>query len=437
MTNAPLISFYGDDFTGSTDVMESLEVNGVPTVLFTRTPTDSEMSAFPNVRAIGLAGESRSQSPEWMDKHLYPAFKWLLSLGARYCHYKVCSTFDSSPGVGSIGRAIEIGLDVFDQRATNLIVGAPQLRRYTMFGHLFAAYQDTAFRIDRHPVMRRHPATPMAESDLRLHLGSQTTLPVGCVDPDGLRKLAPLKILQDQLSKGSRIVLIDVYDKTSQLMAGELLEESFDLTGPFVAGSSGVEYALLSGWAHSGAITAPAETPVLGKVTQIAVVSGSCSPTTERQIRTALAAGFQGISVDFKSLANGQNVEAIEREALGQAEIALHDGLSPLIYTALGPETVQAAGHGDAAGRMLGRLLRSLMEKFPLERIAVAGGDTSSHALSELDVLALTLHCPILGTPGSPVCNAHPIAALRSFEIALKGGQVGRDNYFVWLRDGE
>ena len=61
------------------------------------------------MRAIGLAGSSRSETPAWMDEHLTPAFAWLKSLDAGVCHYKVCSTFDSSPEIGSIGRAIDIG----------------------------------------------------------------------------------------------------------------------------------------------------------------------------------------------------------------------------------------------------------------------------------------------------------------------------------------
>lgn len=60
-------------------------------------------------------------------------------------------------------------------------------------------------------------------------------------------------------------------------------------------GSSGVEYALtaegaatpLSG--HEGHFEAP------GGRGPIAVVSGSCSPTTSRQIRYALDHGFAGI----------------------------------------------------------------------------------------------------------------------------------------------
>ena len=63
----------------------------------------------------------------------------------------------------------------FSQAVVPLVVGAPQLKRYTFAGHLFAAYQGEVYRIDRHPVMSRHPVTPMAEADLRLHLAQQTT----------------------------------------------------------------------------------------------------------------------------------------------------------------------------------------------------------------------------------------------------------------------
>ena len=169
-----LLSYYGDDLTGSTDVMEALASRGVATVLFIETPTASQRARFPDVRAIGLAGSSRSESPAWMDQNLGPALDWLKSLGAEFCHYKVCSTFDSSPTVGSIGRALEIGQDLFGQSKTPLVIGAPQLKRYTTFGNLFAAYQGVNYRIDRHPVMSRHPVTPMQEADIRLHLAAQT-----------------------------------------------------------------------------------------------------------------------------------------------------------------------------------------------------------------------------------------------------------------------
>src|SRR6218665_2756544 len=154
----PLLSYYGDDFTGSTDVMEALASNGVETTLFLGIPSDAMRERFKSCRAIGIAGTSRSETPEWMEANLGPAFTWLKSLQADICHYKVCSTFDSAPKVGNIGKAIEIGKALFGQPFVPVVVGAPQLKRYTAFGHLFAAYQGQVYRIDRHPVMSRHPS---------------------------------------------------------------------------------------------------------------------------------------------------------------------------------------------------------------------------------------------------------------------------------------
>ena len=131
-----LLSYYGDDFTGSTDVMEALASNGVPTALFLGVPSKTMLERFKDCRAIGIAGTSRSETPQWMHEHLTPAFEWLKSLNAAICHYKVCSTFDSSPRIGNIGKAIEIGKALFEQSVVPVMVGAPQLKRYTAFGHL-------------------------------------------------------------------------------------------------------------------------------------------------------------------------------------------------------------------------------------------------------------------------------------------------------------
>ena len=95
-----LYTSYGDDFTGSTDVLEQLELKAVRAVLFLGIPTEAQLARFANVEAMGIAGDSRSRSPEWMDEHLPHAFTWLKALEACFCHYKVSSTFDSSATTG-------------------------------------------------------------------------------------------------------------------------------------------------------------------------------------------------------------------------------------------------------------------------------------------------------------------------------------------------
>jgi uncharacterized protein YgbK (DUF1537 family) len=429
-----LLSFYGDDFTGSTDVMESLAMNGVPTVLFTRIPNADEQARFASFKAVGIAGASRSQTPQWMDEHLPRHFAWLKQLGARFCHYKVCSTFDSAPHVGNIGRAIEIGREVFRQSVTPLVVGAPQLKRYTAFGHLFAGYQGQTYRIDRHPVMSRHPVTPMDEADLRLHLARQTALPIDLVPVNLVGNDAAV----DAVVAGARgILLFDVFDMATQADVGRQLLRLSDRLGPLVAGSSGVSYALVKALG-----SAPASFPALPAADRIIAVSGSCSPTTGRQIKHALAHGFAGVHADPLALA-GHDCEAAMARIIAEANHDLGEGRSVLVYTALDPEMERGSGL-DAipgghhrVGQALGRIARATISAHGLTRAILAGGDTSSHALGELDVFALTTRLPLPATPGSPVCTAASAdPALDGLEIAMKGGQVGADDYVVALRDG-
>ncbi|MBK8770795.1 MAG: four-carbon acid sugar kinase family protein [Rhizobiales bacterium] len=422
---AKLLTYYGDDFTGSTDVMEALAIHGVKTLLYTRLPSAAEALEADSYQAIGLAGISRSQSPEWMDTHLPGIYAWLKSLQARFCHYKVCSTFDSSPQVGSIGRAIDVGASCFSQATIPLIVGAPQLRRYTFAGNLFAGYQGETFRIDRHPVMSRHPVTPMTEADLRIHLGRQTAQTVTLANHEPT----------------AGIVLFDVHDAATQRAAGDWLLSLPEGALPFVAGSSGVEYALMKALEGSADVPGSASFAPLEPLSQVAVVSGSVSPTTERQIKYAGAHGFDLLAIDTLALARRE--PSVIASAVHAALRSLGAGRSPLVHTAAGPSTdLRGAldaipGGRENIGVGLGVILRDILQRNGLRRAIVAGGDSSSHALGQLDIFALSTRLPLPESPGSPLCRTHSAnPQFARLEIALKGGQVGRDDYFVRLRDG-
>ncbi|MBX3567955.1 MAG: four-carbon acid sugar kinase family protein [Rhizobiaceae bacterium] len=437
-----LLSYYGDDLTGSTDVMEALELGGVPTVLFTGRPDASLVARFGHCRAMGLAGTSRSETPAWMDENLTPAFEWLRSLNAAISHYKVCSTFDSSPEIGNIGRAIEIGRKVFGQDCVPLLVGAPQLKRYTAFGNLFAGYRGRTYRIDRHPVMSRHPVTPMREADLLKHLAEQTAMTSALVDITDLRLTGRAAIV-DRVRAESDFFLIDVDGPETQLLAGEELWRVARAEAPFVVGSSGIEYALLRHWAAAGIAPGTAAFAPAAAVDRLAVVSGSVSPTTERQIGHAVANGYVGIELDPLALV-GENAEAAIAGAVAAGQKALRDGRSVVLYSALGPnadrgsEIDRVEGARHRLGRALGTILRDLVRSEGLRRAVIAGGDTSSHALGQLGIAALTVRMPLPQSPGSPLCVAHSgDAGVDGLEIALKGGQVGTDAYFEAIRLGE
>lgn len=429
------VAFYGDDFTGSTDALEVLASNGLATVLFLRTPPPDWPKRFSGCRALGLAGSSRSRTPEWMDEHLPPAFEWLLSSGARICHYKVCSTFDSSPDTGSIGRAIDIGQRVFGTAYVPVAVGAPALRRYTAFGNLFASVGGETYRIDRHPTMSRHPVTPMNEADLRIHLGRQTSKRIALVDVLALQSGLGAERLRRVLEKDApEIVLLDIFDQqTLEAVGGLLVKESRERQ-LFVAGSSGIEYALAAHWRCTGEV-ARQPAPVTPRAAdRIAVLSGSCSPVTEHQIRWALSNGFTGIPVDAAALALHDGVfEQTVQAAVGE----LASGRSVVLYTACGTQDRIEMNGADreVLARRSGAIFDQVLLRSGVRRAVVAGGDTSSHAGQQLDLYALTFQTPI--APGAPICRGHSDNPARDgIEIVFKGGQCGKDDFFESVRLG-
>ena len=125
----PLVSWYGDDFTGAAAQMEAMSLAGLPAVLFFDVPTSQQRAKFAGYRGIGFAGIARSKSPTWMAENLPRALRSLAEVGAPISQYKVCSTLDSSPQVGSIGRTIEIALPYFSADWVPLLVAAPPMGR--------------------------------------------------------------------------------------------------------------------------------------------------------------------------------------------------------------------------------------------------------------------------------------------------------------------
>jgi uncharacterized protein YgbK (DUF1537 family) len=417
-----LLTYCGDDFTGSTDVMEALATAGLRTVLFLEPPTPADLRRFDGLRAAGVAATSRAMTPAQMDQALPGVFDRLKQLGAPVCHYKICSTFDSSPAIGSIGRAMEIGAAVFGGRYTPLVVGAPVLRRYCLFGNLFATVGGETFRIDRHPVMSRHPVTPMDEGDLRVHLARQTSRRIALMDLHQLTGPAADVDARFASLLESRpdVVLFDVLDDARLAEVGRLLWSS---RPPFMTGSSGIEYALTAHWRATGVLAAPLQSAAPAPASRMIAVSGSCSTVTQTQIAWAIENGCAGIRVA---------PDADEGDVVRKAMKALEEGRSPLLYTALGPADPaigDARADGERVGTRLGRLARQLLEISKLKRVAVAGGDTSGYVARQLGLFALEMAGPL--SPGSPLCRARAREdAFDGLEIAMKGGQVGKPDFF-------
>jgi uncharacterized protein YgbK (DUF1537 family) len=422
-----LYAYYGDDFTGSTDVLEALALHGVPSVLFTGMPDESGLKRFGHCRAIGIAGESRSRNPQWMDRNLPGIFAAMRAFGAPIHHYKVCSTFDSSPRTGSIGRAMELGMKAFGARFVPVVVGAPRLGRAVVYGNLFAAAHEVMHRIDRHPSMRNHPTTPMSEADLRLHLRRQTRMPVGLVDLASFQTGRTEERLKAELKLGAKAIIFDAIDDG---MLEETARVVLDRAGGrrvFAVGSSGLTTGLLLHWRRLGSIPEPPILEPPQAAERIIVLSGSCSPVTATQIRRARQQGFIVCRIR-----GPQPWQAEMRKAME----ALSRGKSVVLYTALGPGPSGGDGeYGEGFGAALGAGLRELLIASGVRRVIIAGGDTSTRVVRQLGLSALTFAAPL--APGGPLCRAYaPHSPLDGLELVLKGGQVGGDDFFAQVRDG-
>ena len=420
-----LYAYYGDDFTGSTDVLEALALHGLPAVLFTATPSQADLAAFPHCRAIGIAGESRSRSPRWMDAHLPGIFTRMRALGAAVNHYKVCSTFDSASHTGSIGRAMELGRTAFRTRFVPIVVGAPHLGRAVAFGNLFAAANGTMVRIDLHPTMQRHPVTPMREADLRVHLALQTHLRIGLVDLLAFERGAAAAQLQSELASGAQAVLFDGVNKSMLDLTAAILCDRSTRNPIFAVGSSGLTYGLLRQWRHAGLLPRRVRLTAARPADRLLVLSGSCSPETAAQIRHARNHGFAAWPLGSPDPWTRRRQQALK---------ALAEGRSVVLYTALGPLPANTETRQDLS-IALGKLLRELVEKSGVRRVLLAGGDTSTHAVQQLGLRALTFAAPL--TPGAPLCRGHaPGSPFDGLELVLKGGQIGPGDFFSAVRDG-
>ena len=137
---APRVCFYGDDFTGSADALINYHRFGLRTALLLSPGATPELARSLDV--LGVAGVSRSLPVEQMEAEIRPVFEAFRDLHPAAVQYKVCSTFDSSPRIGSIGRACEIATEVFGPRPIPVLPAQPELGRWTAFGNHFARAGD-------------------------------------------------------------------------------------------------------------------------------------------------------------------------------------------------------------------------------------------------------------------------------------------------------
>src|SRR6476620_4846444 len=413
--------FLADDLTGAADVLAQAHAHGMSAMLVLD-PHKITRSAD----VVGIAGPLRSQSGTALESGIRAGLDALAHLNLDVVLYKVCSTFDSSPTVGNIGRAIELLIKRFPGHGSVPVLPAqPEFGRYTAFSQHFGVYQHQIHRLDRHPVMAHHPSTPMTESDLRRVLSTQ--LRDGSL-PQALHLTAYSDGTFDELWGQLRehpgcAFVVDAVDPAHMDTAARALIAHRPAAGPaIVVGSGGIMAALARN--QTGQRQAIPASPTTSSGPTL-VVSASASSTTAAQIDDAVTHGWVDVPVPAELLSTDdpELTSAVEKAVVA----ALSAGGHVVVHTTRGSDDPRYATAGPVDPRHVGGLLGALAGRLAaagLTRdIAVLGGDTSSHALMAMGVRELRVSDQFV-TAG-PVCASDDQAAVAGCRLLLKGGQVG------------
>ena len=426
----PAVSFVADDLTGASDVLAQAHRYGLDAVLIIGdVSADGDDGGTPlpaDADVVGIAGPARSLGGQEFDALVRAQLAQIAEAGAPVLLYKVCSTFDSLPTLGSIGRGIELLHERFPDLGPVAVAPAqPQFGRYTAFSNHFGVFAGQVYRLDRHPVMSRHPSTPMHEADLRQVLAQQFTdpaVPAAVHLPAYADGSFTDQWKECQTGGGSAFVVDAVTDEHLDEIAHALRGAGPTGTSPsVVVGSGGIMAALArtaTGRPAREAGPQRASGPVL-------VVSASASSTTAAQIDDAVAHGWADVPVPVQLLTGSDQdlVAALEE----QVRAALSAGRDVIVHTTRGSDDPRYAAAGPVdpghVGGLLGALAGRLATADLTRDIAVLGGDTSSHALMAMGVRELRVSDQFV-TAG-PICASDDRAAVAGCRLLLKGGQVG------------
>jgi uncharacterized protein YgbK (DUF1537 family) len=418
-TGNGLVAFYGDDFTGSVDALLQFSRRGLQGRLFVGLPEPSELeAAAQDGDVVGVAGIARSLDADELVAEVAPVFDAFRRLAPRLVQYKACSTADSSPTVGSLGRVIEAGRAAFGDRPVPVVFAQPDFGRYTVFGHHFAAEGGKVYRLDRQPTMSAHPSTPMQESDLALHLGRQTTLAIE--NMPFTEYTSPSAVARRLSSSSAAAVVLDALDDDQLGLIGEAL---LTLPAPvFTLGSGGLSTAIAM---TSSPRQPPADAPGVRGGGPVLAVSGSRSAQTRGQVDAARAAGWHAIPLAPGGTGEETSASVTELLASGRSVVLTsHDAdLSGIPAADVLPAISEAAAGVVSAAVGAGAT----------RRVVVCGGDTSSRVTRLLGVRSLSIAANPWGNVVLLLAHAAG-SAVDGVELLLKGGQVGDDDLFENIR---
>jgi uncharacterized protein YgbK (DUF1537 family) len=424
-----LLGAIADDFTGATDLCNTLVRRGMRTVQLIDVPGPGR--APPDAEAIVIALKSRTVPTAEAVERSLAALAWLRQAGARQILFKYCSTFDSTDA-GNIGPVAEalldaLGADPVSGHGTGFTIfcpAFPENGRTIFKGYLFVG--DVLLSESG---MKDHPLTPMHDPSLVRVLQRQTRGTVGLVPQATVAQgAAAIRAAFAALrQEGFRHAIVDaIADRDLEAIG----EAAADL--PLITGGSGIALGLPENFRRQGLLGDAAGADALPSVGGMAaVLSGSCSPATLAQV-AHMRERASLFAIDPIAAAEGRDVAA---EAVAWATARLVDG-PVLISASAPPDTVAAVQRRlgrERAGALVEEILAAVAKGLVaagVRRLVVAGGETAGAVVQALGVTGLRIGRQI--DPGVPWTVSLP-GSLDDppLALALKSGNFGAPDFFL------
>jgi uncharacterized protein YgbK (DUF1537 family) len=368
-----LLGCIADDFTGATDLANNLVRAGMRVVQTIGVPAEPLAA---DVDAVVVALKSRTIAPGDAVAQSLAALRWLQAQGARQIYFKYCSTFDSTPA-GNIGPVTEALMDALGCDFTIATPAFPDNKRTVFKGYLFAGEV-----LLNESGMQNHPLTPMTDANLVRVLQAQARRKVGLIDHAVVARGA--QAIEERIAQlkaeGIGIAIVDAVSNDDLLRLGPALARM-----PLVTAGSGVAIALPANFGIAPSSAASALPAASGFR---AVVSGSCSLATNRQVEHFIASGRPALAIDPLRIAAGADVAS---EALDWAAPLIESG-PVLVYSTAEPgavKSVQGRLGIEEAGAMVERTIAAIARgrgamRCPMRPRASACISRSSPATSAL-----------------------------------------------------
>jgi len=411
-----LLGCIGDDFTGSSDLGNTLTKSGMHVMQYSGIP---DGPAHPDVEAGIIALKSRSIPVAEAIEQSLAALDWLKAQGCQQFFFKYCSTFDSTPD-GNIGQVAQALAQALKADQVIFCPAFPTTGRSIFQGHLFVGDQ----LLSDSP-LKDHPLNPMTESDLRKWLALQTGTEIGHVSFSDVQAGADQvrQKMSDEAAAARNYMIVDAITDDDLMIVGQALKSQ-----PPVTGGSGIAIGLPQNFPKiAGKQDAAAKWQ--GEAGRCVAICGSCAAATRAQIAAHKAAGQPVLALDSEAVIAGEYGIS---DALAWAEAALDNAPEaiPLIYSSADPEAVRAIQekHGrslaaEAFESFFGALATALVADLA-SRLIVAGGETSGAVVEALALPSLVIGPEI--DPGVPALRGGP-----SLTLALKSGNFGAEDFFV------